>query len=354
MSRDNDEAKIDRHLETGYEALEMGDLATAKKSAKATIAIDATVAEAHTLLGAVAEREDDLPGAISAYTAARKADPASFDPVIALAELEHAQGNIDKARALFGEASDLAEEEEEFVESLLARAEFELAEGDGHAAVTVLTELPPVDLPEPNDHLRAGDALRQAAALIEGAEGKQALADAQKHFESARAQVKPGEDDALTADAVYGLGLVAEARGLKEEVDKCFSEVLRLDIKEGKPSWTLSEERMEALVEEVLGELPERARELLSNVPIVVESRPTRSQVHEGLDPRSLGLFAGPPTQAAGDAPVLQQITLYTRNLERASASVEDLEDEIRVTLLHETGHFFGLDESAMAELGLE
>ncbi len=354
MTRDNDEAKIDRHLEAGYEALEKGDLATAKKSAKATIAIDATVAEAHTLLGAVAEREDDLQGATAAYTAARNADPGAFEPVIALAELEHAQGNIDKARTLFEQATDLAEEEEEFVEALLARAEFELAEGDGAAAAAALVELPPVDLPEPNDHLRAGDALRQAGALLSGAESTQALADAQRHFESARSQVKPGEDDSLIADAVYGLGLVAEQRGQKEEVEKCFAEVLRLDGKEPKPSWTLSEERMQKLVERVLGELPERASELLSSVPVVVESRPTRAQVQEGLDPRALGLFAGPSEDLEGNTPRLQQITLYTRNLERASASVEDLQEEVRVTLLHETGHFFGLDESALAELGLD
>jgi predicted Zn-dependent protease with MMP-like domain len=118
--------------------------------------------------------------------------------------------------------------------------------------------------------------------------------------------------------------------------------------------FSLSDERMEALVEEVLGELPERARELLANVPIVVEPRPTRALVQEGMDPRLLGLFSGPDVNEGRDAPTLQQITLYARNLERASASLEDLEEEIRLTLLHETGHFFGLDEEALRDLDLD
>jgi predicted Zn-dependent protease with MMP-like domain len=171
------------------------------------------------------------------------------------------------------------------------------------------------------------------------------------HFEAARGQA--GEDATLAADAIYGLGLVAEARGAQAEMIERFAEVLALDTKEPHPPWRPSDERMEALVEEVLGELPERARELLANVPIVVESRPSRAQVQEGLDPRLLGLFSG-PTMTDSDAPMLRQITLYTCNLERASATLEDLEEEIRVTLLHETGHFFGLDEEGLEDLGLD
>jgi predicted Zn-dependent protease with MMP-like domain len=76
--------------------------------------------------------------------------------------------------------------------------------------------------------------------------------------------------------------------------------------------------------------------------------------VQDGLDPRLLGLFSGPSMTEGGDAPSLQQITLYARNLERAAATIEDLEEEVRITLLHETGHFFGLDEDGLAELGLD
>jgi tetratricopeptide (TPR) repeat protein len=345
------EQQIDQHLERGYAALERDELPAARAAANAALALESGAAEAHSLLGAVAEREGDIEAARRAYATARKVDPEAFEPILALAEIEHAQGEVQRARKLFGEAIDRAEEEEEYIEAVLARAEFELAEGDAQAAREALEELPPVDLPEPNDHLRAGDALRQIGVALTGEPAAASLEAARAHFEVARKQA--GDDATLAADAIYGLGLVAEARGARAEMIDRFAEVLALDSKEPRPPWRLSDERMEALVEEVLGELPERACELLANVPIVVEVRPSRAQVQEGLDPRLLGLFSG-PTMTDSDAPMLRQITLYTCNLERASATLEDLEEEIRVTLLHETGHFFGLDEEGLADLGLD
>jgi predicted Zn-dependent protease with MMP-like domain len=345
------EDQIDRHLDNGYKALEREDLGAARKSANAALALDQGVAEAHSLLGAVAEREGDVDAARRAYQAARKVDPEAFEPILALAEIEHAQGDVAKARKLYSEAVDRAEEEEEFIEALLAHAEFELAEGDAAAAYAALEDLPPVELPEPNDHLRAGDILRQVGAAG-GSDAKVALETAAGHFEAARTQA--GDDPTLLADAIYGLGLVAEARGDNAKMTESFIEVLALDTKEPRPDWSLSDERMEALVEDTLGELPERAQQLLANVPIILEARPSRAQVQEGLDPRLLGLFSGPSHPDRGDAPALQQITLYQRNLERASASIEDLEEEVRITLLHETGHFFGLDEDALTGFGLD
>jgi predicted Zn-dependent protease with MMP-like domain len=49
----------------------------------------------------------------------------------------------------------------------------------------------------------------------------------------------------------------------------------------------------------------------------------------------------------------LTQILIFRRNLERMVASDDELREEVRTTLLHETGHFFGLDEAALGELGL-
>ncbi len=44
---------------------------------------------------------------------------------------------------------------------------------------------------------------------------------------------------------------------------------------------------------------------------------------------------------------------LFRRNLERAAHDEDELREEIRTTLLHETGHFFGLDDAALEALGL-
>ena len=47
-------------------------------------------------------------------------------------------------------------------------------------------------------------------------------------------------------------------------------------------------------------------------------------------------------------------IALFQRNLERYARDREELLDEIRVTLLHEVGHFLGLDEDQLRDLGLD
>ena len=80
-------------------------------------------------------------------------------------------------------------------------------------------------------------------------------------------------------------------------------------------------------------------------------------EVASGLDPRLLGMFAGTPysdESMMGSQPQLTQILLFRKNLERAAQSADDLAEEIRITLLHETGHFFGMSEEDLADVGLD
>jgi predicted Zn-dependent protease with MMP-like domain len=55
-----------------------------------------------------------------------------------------------------------------------------------------------------------------------------------------------------------------------------------------------------------------------------------------------------------GGAPQLTQILLFRKNLERMAIDPEDLCEQIRITLLHETGHFFGMSEDDLADVGLD
>ena len=136
-----------------------------------------------------------------------------------------------------------------------------------------------------------------------------------------------------------------------------FQRVRALDEKAAPLPWAVTEERMEELVEAALAELPERAQKLLENVPVMVEALPSEEVVGDGFDPRGLGLFAGvpfPEQSALSGPPHLEAVFLYQRNIERVARSTAEVEAEIRTTLLHETGHFFGLDEDDLAELGLD
>jgi predicted Zn-dependent protease with MMP-like domain len=89
---------------------------------------------------------------------------------------------------------------------------------------------------------------------------------------------------------------------------------------------------------------PELAAEL-ENVAVVVEDE------HPG-EPELFGWYdgLGPGLDHAGALP--DRIVIYRRPLERAFPEPEELEREIRITVLHEVGHFFGLDEDRIRDLG--
>ncbi len=160
------------------------------------------------------------------------------------------------------------------------------------------------------------------------------------------------------ADAHYARALACEEVEDFEGMRRHFLEVLRLDAEADRELGLGSEAELdfiEQTAEQVLAGVPEQFRERLRDVPIVLEPRPHRELVAEGFDPRSLGLFEGleDAMQAGGDHVAPTRIVLFHANLLADFPDPEDLAEEIEITLLHEIGHFFGLDEDDVERLGL-
>ncbi len=112
-------------------------------------------------------------------------------------------------------------------------------------------------------------------------------------------------------------------------------------------------------VARVLDTLPKRFRRHLSNIEIVVEKRPAEQLLlAEGLDPRHdtlYGLYQGVPLpdRSPSYPPILpDKITIFSEPLLRDCASEEALHEQIRVTVLHEIAHYFGMDEDDIEKLG--
>ena len=79
--------------------------------------------------------------------------------------------------------------------------------------------------------------------------------------------------------------------------------------------------------------------------------------IEEGFDPRALGLFEGPDDfgqRSVHAPPTPSRIVLFYMNLEASFPERDALAEEIEVTILHELGHYFGLDEDDVERLGLE
>ena len=114
-------------------------------------------------------------------------------------------------------------------------------------------------------------------------------------------------------------------------------------------------------MEDALADLPECVRSYLANVAIAVEELPSDEDLLASappLSPAILGLFRGAPYgQKASMDPwshFPSSIVLYQRNLERFARSRPELIEQIGVTLIHEVGHFLGLDEDELYARGLE
>ncbi len=96
----------------------------------------------------------------------------------------------------------------------------------------------------------------------------------------------------------------------------------------------------ESHVRRALDSLPPELARRLENVAVVVEDQHPE-------DPDLFGLFQDDPYMPA-------KISIYRLPLEESFPDPRELEDEIRITVLHELAHYFGIDEGRLEELGYD
>ena len=118
----------------------------------------------------------------------------------------------------------------------------------------------------------------------------------------------------------------------------------------------ITDEIYQQLIDEALGELPKRQTEGLQNVAILFSDDPTpeqrvRLQLHPGET--LYGLYEGTPLAfRQGVAPLFpDRITLFKNPMLQASHSLDALKAQIKHTLWHEIGHFYGLDHKRIHEI---
>ena len=116
---------------------------------------------------------------------------------------------------------------------------------------------------------------------------------------------------------------------------------------------TLAEQTVAA----ALRRLPPEIRTVADLVPVCYEPRPNDVLVAEGSEPDLLGLFVGHVHggELADAQPLPPQILLFLDNLwDYAEGDIEIYRDEVRLTYLHELGHYLGWDEDEIARRGLD
>lgn len=112
--------------------------------------------------------------------------------------------------------------------------------------------------------------------------------------------------------------------------------------------YRLSPEEFEAVVDEALSAIPADLRAALHNVAIFVEP-----ECPPGED-ELLGVYDGIPLTEREESWIAMpdRITLFQGPLERMCDTRAELVEQISVTVVHEIGHYFGIDDERLHELG--
>jgi predicted Zn-dependent protease with MMP-like domain len=119
----------------------------------------------------------------------------------------------------------------------------------------------------------------------------------------------------------------------------------------------VSEEEFEQMVADALDEIPPELGNEMENVAVVVQEWPTRGQLARvAAGGTLLGLYEGipitkrGPMSYSGVAP--DRITIFRGPLTRLARDDADLAERVRVTVLHEVGHYFGMSDDRLREMG--
>jgi len=122
----------------------------------------------------------------------------------------------------------------------------------------------------------------------------------------------------------------------------------------------VSEKEFDRLVRRAIRRIPEEIRQHLENILITVQRRPSREILEDmdmAPDEPLLGVYFGVPLterSVASPPEFSDTIFLFQEPLEEICDTLEQLEEEIEITVVHEVAHAVGISEERLAELGYE
>lgn len=116
------------------------------------------------------------------------------------------------------------------------------------------------------------------------------------------------------------------------------------------------ERRVGEIVRRVIAELPPDLRTLAERVPVYCEWEMAEHWLEEGVADDSMGIFSGPALNEPIDPDCLESpsITFFLAELwDYCGEDLPTFDEEVRITYIHEFGHYLGLDESELEARGL-
>jgi predicted Zn-dependent protease with MMP-like domain len=274
----------------------------------------------------------------------------------------------------------MSTEGEPQIEQLLDDAESALDHGDPEAAAALCRKALELEADHPGAHFVLGDAMRiigrledavdcyRAAALSRPDHASSWAALALTSFElldfeeASRSTQRAIRENPKNPEGWWVRAILLDWRGDIQGAQRALMHARWLDPHGFPLPPRLTDEEVEAIVEDALEYLHPSIRDYLANVPIILEDMPEVETLQHYDPPASplelLGFFSGPSLMDRNTEDpwslLPPTIVLYRRNLERHAHSRAELIEQLRITLFHEVGHFLGLDEADLETRGLD
>jgi predicted Zn-dependent protease with MMP-like domain len=121
--------------------------------------------------------------------------------------------------------------------------------------------------------------------------------------------------------------------------------------------WSMKREDFSKVIAETLDSLPKEFRRRIRNVAVLVEDLPPDQPLSPPSQPRRivLGVFHGVPMtkKSVFQGPIgsPDYVVLYKKNIEAICSTAAEVREQIRLTLMHELGHYFGMTEEQLRDV---
>ena len=308
------------HLDRGWDLVQRGDSRGAELSARRALEIDSQSPEAYNLLGYVSALQGDFEDAVESYHQAIALDDTYLEAMLNAAEVYvHPLGEFDDAIRLCEQALDLAENDDETVDSLLLYFDALLGKGDTEAAKELCRRFPTGPFENPNHGFLVGRAYYE-------------IGDADHANRLIEESVKSNPEN---PEAFYYLGLLRDDQGDIPAATRAFLKSRELDLALAPPVWSLSRETFEMTARRAIETLSHELRQYLRDDELYIADVPGVEVVVDGVDPRAILLLDGvqPPDEPEHG---YVRLFIYQRNTERLAGTVEHIQNEIRSALERE------------------
>jgi predicted Zn-dependent protease with MMP-like domain len=286
-----------------------------------------------------------------AYARALALDPEHLDGLLGASRLYsmqlHSSRELDELGLIYAERG------------------LQLAIDQGDAAVQtefeVLAAMAFNDLGQSTDALERADAALSRNSHEPRARYERALALFELcRFDEAKVAFRALlKDPDRGAHAHHHLALLLERETKHAEAEAHFAQARRLAPEDFLAPQQVGADAFREKVERAVAALSEDMRKDLAGIPVTAEDLPLTEDLtgaEPPLSPTILGLFRGPSLgePCPPEETPCRSVVLYRKNLSRAVQSEAELDEQIRVTLLHEIGHLRGEDDFELAARGLE